>query len=244
MAGGVCAESDTLTGVDVSNHNDDVSWTKVKSSGRTFAFARVSDGITHPDTKFADNWPAMKKVGLIRGAYQFFRPTRDPIAQADLLLSKLDAAGGLAKGDLPPVLDLEVTDDNPASVVVSKAKAWLDYVQSKTGVKPIVYTGNNMSATIGTNFKDYVLWVAHYQVSCPRLPNGWSTWQFWQDGESGSVPGISGGTDTDFFNGTRAQLEALTIPAAVIIHAPGLPPHALADAGAGARMGDATRAAQ
>jgi lysozyme len=243
-AGEVCAAAKTLTGVDVSHHNDEVAWTKVKGSGRSFAFARVSDGVTHPDTQFATNWPAMKKVGLVRGAYQFFRPTRDPIAQADLLLSKLAAAGGLAKGDLPPVLDLEVTDDNPASVVVSKAKAWLSYVESKSGVKPIVYTGNNMSETIGTNFADYVLWVAHYKVTCPRIPAGWSTWQFWQDGEAGSVPGVGGEVDTDFFNGTLADLNALTIPATVALDDAPPPPTALADDGDGARMGDGIRAAE
>src|SRR5262245_50918479 len=102
----VCATK-TLTGVDVSHHNEAVNWTKVKASGRTFAFARVSDGISHPDERFATNWSGIKSAGLIRGVYQFFRPSRDPVQQADLLIKKVAAAGGLKPGDLPPVLDLE-----------------------------------------------------------------------------------------------------------------------------------------
>jgi lysozyme len=207
----VCATT-TLTGVDVSHHNGSVSWSKVKSSGRVFAFARVSDGLTHPDERFAANWPAMKSAGLVRGVYQYFRASRDAVQQADLLVKKVANAGGLKAGDLPPVLDLETDDGKPASVVVAGAKKWLARVESKLHVKPIVYTGNNMSQTIGESFASYVLWVPHYGVECPRVPAGWSTWSFWQDAEDGNVPGISGGgVDTDFFNGKRADLDALTI---------------------------------
>jgi len=206
----VCA-STTLKGVDVSHHNDRVDWAKVKSSGRVFAFARVSDGTAHPDTEFARNWPGMKSAGLVRGAYQFFRPQHSGTQQADLLIQKIKDAGGLKAGDFPPVLDLETSDDVAAKTVVARAKAWLARVEAKTGTKPIIYTGNNMSDTIGDAFKDYVLWVLHYGVACPRVPAGWSTWAFWQNAEKGSVPGISGDTDTDFFNGTRDNLDELRI---------------------------------
>lgn len=214
----VCASGTTLKGVDVSHHNATVNWTKVKSSGRVFAFARVSDGIKTPDTKFAQNWPGIRNAGLVRGVYQFFRASRDPVQQADLMLSRINAAGGLKAGDLPPVLDLETNDGVSASVVVARAKKWLQRVEQKTGVKPIFYTGNNMSPTIGTTFASYALWVPHYGVSCPRVPAGWSKWTIWQDSESGNVPGItSGGTDTNFFNGNRTQLNALTLKNNVVM---------------------------
>jgi lysozyme len=204
-----CATS--IKGVDVSRHNGDVDWTKVKGAGQTFAFARVSDGITHVDFKFNDNWAGMKRVGLVRGAYQFFRPQRDPIDQANLMLEKINEAGGMKAGDLPPVLDLEAVDGVSASVLVARAKAWIARIEEKVGMKPIVYTGNHMSPTIGTNFKDYVLWLAHYTTECPRVPTGWTRWTIWQNSESGSVPGVGGGVDTNFFNGTRKDLEKLTL---------------------------------
>jgi LysM repeat protein len=40
--------------------------------------------------------------------------------------------------------------------------------------------------------------------------HGWDAWTFWQYSESGSVPGISGSVDLDYFNGTLSDLEALT----------------------------------
>ncbi len=44
-----CAAGPTLQGIDVSVYQGTVSWSRVKKSGRTFAFARVSDGTTHHD---------------------------------------------------------------------------------------------------------------------------------------------------------------------------------------------------
>jgi lysozyme len=202
----------TLKGIDVSESARTVDWDQVKASGRTFGVARISDGLTKLDANFQDYWPAIKRAGLVRGAYQYFRARHGGAEQADMVLKQISAAGGLSPGDLPPVLDLETADGQSAHVVVSRAQAFLDRIESKLGVKPIVYTGNNMSSTIGTAFKDYVLWVPHYKVPCPRIPKGWSTWTIWQDnGDVTGVTGVDGDADTDFFNGTRADLDALTL---------------------------------
>lgn len=210
-----CAKGATITGVDVSYYQGNVSWSQVKGSGRQFAFARISDGLNYPDTTFAQNWPAMKAAGLVRGSYQFFRPSQDAGLQAQMVLDKLAAAGGLKPGDLPPVLDLESADGLASSVVVAKAKAWLAKVEAAIKVKPIVYTAAFMSNVIGTNFSGYTLWVANYQTTCPTMPSGWTDWHFWQSSDSGSVPGISGNVDVNFFNGTLAALQTHTLkPAA------------------------------
>ena len=221
-----CAKGATITGVDVSYYQGNVSWSKVKGTGRQFAFARISDGLAYPDSKFAQNWPAMKAAGLVRGSYQFFRPSQDAGLQAQMVLDKLAAAGGLKAGDLPPVLDLESADGLASSVVVSKAKVWLAKVEAALKVKPIVYTAAFMSEVIGTNFGGYTLWVANYQTTCPTMPSGWTDWQFWQNSDSGSVAGISGNVDTNFFNGTLSQLQSHRLK-------PTAPP-AQQDAGAGA----------
>src|SRR5689334_4272820 len=81
-----CAKGTTLRGVDVSIYQGNVAWKKVRAAGRRFAFARVSDGVNHPDSKFGQNWRGMKRAGLVRGAYQFFRPSQSPHAQAALMI--------------------------------------------------------------------------------------------------------------------------------------------------------------
>jgi lysozyme len=213
-----CAKGATVTGVDVSSYQGTVSWTQIKGSGRAFGIVRISDGLNSPDSKFAQNWPAMKAAGIVRGSYQYFRPSQDAGLQAQMVIDKLAAAGGLGAGDLPPVLDLETADGLSASVVVAKAKAWLTKVEAAIKVKPIVYTAAFMSGTIGTSFGGYTLWVANYGTTCPTMPSGWTDWQFWQNDDSGSVAGIAGNVDTDFFNGTLADLKTHALGA------PGTPP--------------------
>ncbi len=206
-----CAGPATLTGIDVSVYQGDVDWPKVRGAGRTFAFARISAGITSPDSKFARNWPAMKAAGIVRGPYQYFRPSQDVAAQARMVVDKLAAAGGLETGDLPPVLDLETADGLSSDVVVANARMWLKTIESALGIRPIVYTAAFMSNVIGTSFEDYTLWVANYGVTCPTMPSGWSEWSFWQTSASGRVPGVVGDVDTDVFNGSLARLQSLTV---------------------------------
>jgi lysozyme len=202
----VCSTGPVLKGVDVSKYQANVSWSSVKSSGRSFAFARVSDGVSYPDSYFATNWSGIKAAGLVRGAYQYFRPAQDPVAQADLMIAKL--GGKILTGDLPAVLDLETTDGLASATVVARAKTWLARVEAGTGKRPIVYTAAFMSSTIGTSFSAYPLWVANYGTTCPTLPTGWSNWKFWQSASTGSVPGIAGNVDVNDFQGTLADLKA------------------------------------
>ncbi len=206
-----CAKATTLDGVDVSSYQGTVNWTQIKGAGKQFAFVRISDGLNSVDSKFATNWPAMKAAGVVRGSYQFFRPSQDPAAQAQLVIDKLAAAGGLKPGDLPPVLDLESADGLAGSVVVAKANIWLKKIEDKLKVKPLIYTAAFMSDVIGTGFGKYTLWVANYGTTCPTMPGGWTDWHFWQNADNGKVTGISGAVDTDFFNGTLPQLQALTV---------------------------------
>lgn len=205
----VCASGPTVTGIDVSYYQGTVDWAAVKRSGRAFAFARVSDGTGFRDPTFARNWAAMKREGLIRGAYQYFRASDDPIAQADLVL---DAIGTLEPGDLPPVLDLETSDGMSSSTVIARAAAWVNRVEAATGRSPIIYTSigywETLPASSTAQFAKRPLWVANYGVSCPHVPDTWSTWRFWQFSESGSVPGVSGNTDVNVWNGTLDELRA------------------------------------
>ena len=204
----VCGGSSVLKGVDVSTYQGKVDWVKVKASGRAFAFARVSDGLHSVDAQFKTNWAGIKSAGLVRGVYQYFRPSQDPVAQADLLLSNV---GTLASGDLPPVIDVETDDGVSPSKVVTAVAAWVARIKDKTGVTPIIYTASGFWDTLPntTQFAGETLWVANYTTQCPSMPGTWKKWSFWQSSESGSATGISGSVDVDEFNGTLADLEAL-----------------------------------
>jgi|GEM_PF-5505515 lysozyme len=235
----VCATTSTLKGVDVSKWQGNVDFTKVAATGRAFAFARISDGNSSVDEYFSKNYAAIKSAGLVRGSYQFFRPKSDPIVQAQKVIDALDAAGGLKETDLPPVLDLEVTDGVSSSTVAARAKQWLDYVTAQTGKKPILYTAAGMSNVIAKGLSGYVLWVANYGASCPSMPTGYNSWSFWQYTDKQRVNGIATKVDDNYFHGNLAALQALTMggsgvaPRSVAANLEGVDPISTVDLPAG-----------
>jgi lysozyme len=196
----------TVNGVDVSVFQGTVDWSEVKTAGNSFAIARISDG-TFLDTQFATNWTGMKAAGLVRGAYQYFEPGEDPAMQAMIVVS---AVGMLGSGDLPVTADMETTGNQSPSTIAANLQTWADAVEAGTGKAPMIYTAEGYwdSDVASSAFSSNPLWVANWQVSCPDLPTGWTNWVFWQWNDMGTVSGISGAVDTDYFNGTAAQLTA------------------------------------
>jgi len=90
---------------------------------------------------------------------------------------------------------------------------WLDVIQQNLGRSPIIYTSANFwnTALGGTSaFAGYPLWVAHYTShAAPNIPSGFSDYLFWQYSDSGSVSGIKGNVDMDWFKGSAADLNQL-----------------------------------
>ncbi|MSP91886.1 MAG: hypothetical protein EXR79_08830 [Myxococcales bacterium] len=201
----VCPGPVTIEGIDISHWQAAIDWGKVKAAGKVYAIIRVSDGM-YKDKTFDFNWPEAKKQGLIRGVYQFFRPGQDPIAQADLLLTKM---GKLGPADLAPVADVEATDGKPPVTVAANLKKWIDHVQAKTGRVPIIYSGayfweDNVKSAA---FVNHPLWHAQYCSNCcPNIASPWKSWKFWQYTSSGKVGGIAGNVDLNKWNGTQAAL--------------------------------------
>ncbi|HTJ41596.1 MAG TPA: GH25 family lysozyme [Kofleriaceae bacterium] len=206
-----CGKGSYVYGVDVSSYQgSSINWNSVKSAGRVFGFAKASEGTGYTDASFPHNWSGMRSAGVLRGAYHFFRPSIDPTAQADHFVDVINANGGIKDGDLPPVADVEVSDNVGAATVISRLHTFLNRVQARTGRVPMIYTANFFWGSYLGNpdFTQYPLWVANYGPSCPYLPNAWSDWKFWQYTDAASVSGIPGGVDGDEFNGTLSDLQA------------------------------------
>jgi lysozyme len=204
----------TTEGVDVSKFQGNVNWSAVAGSGKSFAITRVSDGLT-VDSTFQQNWQGIASAGLIRGAYQFFQPGMDSAAQAALLLSQI---GTLGPGDLPPVLDVEVTGGQPGAQINAEIGTWVAIVQAAIGRSPIIYTAPQFWATtIGSrpNFGTD-LWTADWNPNLPHVSSPWTGWEFWQYSISGNVAGIPGQVDLDRFNGSLAELQAYAVQASTV----------------------------
>jgi GH25 family lysozyme M1 (1,4-beta-N-acetylmuramidase) len=205
----VCSSGPVTQGIDVSHYDGTIDWASAHAGGIDFAFMKATENINFVDPQFATNWQSAGAAGVIRGAYHFFRPEVDPVAQADYFIAH---AGIPAPGDLPLTLDLEVTDTDTAAQAAQSALLFLARVKAQTGRTPIVYTSTGfLDSTLGSpaGFGGYTLWVANWQVSCPNLPSAWSDWRFWQKADNGTVAGISGtaNVDLDEFNGSLAELQ-------------------------------------
>lgn len=202
QAATVCADGPRTFGIDVSKWQGTIDWGDVRADGARYAFIRVSDGVDYPDARFQGNWDGAKQAGVLRGAYQFFRPDESAIAQADLLIDAV-LEGGPA--DLPPVIDVEVTGGRSASTIVAQIATWIDRVEDRLGVQPIIYSGKYFwQDHVGNSraFRDHPLWHPQYtSASCPNIADAWDDWAFWQYSAEGRVAGISGDVDMNRFNG-------------------------------------------
>ena len=98
-------------GIDVSNWNGTINWTKVAHAGYKFAIAKATEATSYEDTTYVANRSGSQAAGLAFGAYHFAQPSgtsdaaavASAVAQADYFLSVAQPAAG----DLTPVLDLE-----------------------------------------------------------------------------------------------------------------------------------------
>uniref|UniRef100_A0A7S1AKY3 Lysozyme n=1 Tax=Noctiluca scintillans TaxID=2966 RepID=A0A7S1AKY3_NOCSC len=192
-----------LRGIDVSHYQGTINWNSVKSSGVSFAMAKATEGTSYTDPMFNTNWNGMHSAGLVRGAYHFARPGSDAVTQADHFVNTVNNAGGITSGNtLQLVLDLETTDGLGSAAVLSWVEAFMARVKSLTGRPGIIYTGYYFwnDDVRGSSCLDAPLWIAAYSSS-PSIPSPWGGvgWAFWQYSDSGSVSGISGAVDLDYF---------------------------------------------
>lgn len=208
FSGRVCAAGTMTEGIDVSYWQGTIDWQRVAGDGIDFAFIRLSYGEIFRDPKFDANWAGAKAAGITRGAYQFFKPSQDIDLQAQIMI---DAMADRNPGDLPPVLDVEVTDGYSATSMKAKIDKWVTKVQGALGVTPIIYSGSYFWRDQVAGSKDESanpFWIAQYTTKCPNLPLPWEQWTLWQYSSRGSVAGIRGYVDLDRFNGSVDDLRA------------------------------------
>lgn len=220
----LCFPSDTIIGTDTTICNDSICelvthgldcsmwqnkihWDKIDSN-YTFVFIKATQGLKI-DPNFSTNWNGCQ---MVKGAYHFFNPNINGEVQAKYFLSIVP----LKKGNLPPVIDVEYY--RPYWKYCNKWTAarnlrlMLEYLEKKTGTKPIIYTNcnfwnKNLSPYIKFNPNDYYLWVANYRTNGdPCIPNGWSDWTFWQWSSKGKLDYHWTYWDLNYFKGDLNEI--------------------------------------
>jgi lysozyme len=196
----VCAPGEVVNGFDISSYQPVVDFKLYKANGNEFCFIKASENL-YKDPCFDAHWANSKAAGILRGAYHYYHPKDDALAQANYFSN---VVGKLGAGDLPCVMDWETTDGFPSSVDRAGGALFLQTVAEKTGKTPIVYGSPYFlqDLLLDESFANYALWIAHYQTKCPLVPTPWKYWSFWQYTDGGAS-----NMDLNKFNGPLSQLQ-------------------------------------
>ena len=208
-----CAMADT--GIDTASYQGCWNGAQAKASGVQFAFIKLNQGTGYVNPYATCQVNAARANGIREGAYDFASlQTSSPEAEADKFVAEARARGMV--GRAIPVLDWEPSA--PGGYWGKQtwwALRWVNRVKSTWGVNPMVYMSAAMiptgdwSAVVATNAG---LWVAGYprgymgdRLRDPgSVPYSVSPWPFaaaWQYSSSGSVGGVSGAVDVNWFYG-------------------------------------------
>jgi lysozyme len=173
---------------------------------------KATEGSSYTDPAFAYNWKESLRAGLVRSAYHFAHPSISADEQAEYFVNAVVSAGGYENNaTMQLMLDLEDSDKQSPAVVWAWVQAFAAAVKAKVGRPIIIYTGYYFwRDSVGDPREnlDAPLWIAAY-IPTPLVPAAWPSWTFWQHADNGTIPGISGRVDTDYFNGSRQDLARL-----------------------------------
>lgn len=205
---------DKIFGIDLSHYQerDDIVWDSLhlnKGAIRLeFAIFRATMGNGATDKNFPYFWTKAKQHKLIRGAYHYYRPDEDPVLQANSYIKTVT----LEKGDFLPILDVEkLPKHKTKKQYLADIQTWLDIVEKRYGVKPIIYTYISFYEDyLYGKFKKYPLWIANYN-NVP-VPTSVYSWKMWQFTENGITPGSKVKIDLNIYNGNKGKIKEILIP--------------------------------
>ena len=193
-----------LKGIDISHWQEGIDLGAIDVD---FVIIKATEGNGYTDVMCDTFYQKAKSLGKKLGVYHFARPDLGNSGEEEADWFIKETLGYHKEAML--VLDWESGD----LTNVAWAKAWLDRVYSKTGVKPVIY----MSASVmhGADWSsvvnaDYGLWVANYGTNngtaqesvFDRYPlKYWSFYALWQYTSKGRLNGYSGNLDLNYFSG-------------------------------------------
>lgn len=228
---------DKVYGIDVSHHNGEIRWDELAlycdSKGNvyegdpgerrymqpvSFAYVKATEGSSFKDSDYDKFSEEAKRHGIARGAYHFLRLGSSLEEQ----VKNFTETATWSPGDMPPALDVELEDEIKAhgvKTLLDKTFGWLEAVEKKMGVRPVIYTRENIRDLYlkkDPRFDKYECWIARYNADGPKNDD----WRMWQFSESGQVAGHDGSMDINVFNADypafRRYLASRRVPGATL----------------------------
>ena len=202
-----------VNGLDVSTYQNNIDWQKVKADGMDFAIIRSgyrsygSEGKLNPDDYFVKNITNARAAGVMVGIYFFSQAVTEleAIAEAEYAVELLHEAG-VYDLDLPIFMDYEFAGGTSGrlnkanlskSAMTKNAVAFCERIKA-LGYEPGIYANLNFlnkSIDGATLSQTYKIWAAQYNTACDYEHD----YDWWQYASSGTVNGISGRIDSNFW---------------------------------------------
>lgn len=184
--------------IDISHHNGEIDFEKVKGSGIDGAIIRTGFGISSPrqkDRRFEEYYTGAKAAGLYVGAYHYSyagNPS-EAVMEAEFMLE-------IIKGksfELPFYGDFEEQGKLPKEICTEIVRAFCERLE-KSGAWAGVYSydtffRSNLSADIPKRFTVWAARVGNIFPECVAEEDI----GIWQNSWKGKIVGIAGKADTD-----------------------------------------------
>lgn len=203
-----------VRGVDVAHYQGAVDWDVLAAQDLDFAWIKATEGSSHTDPRFAENWAGATKTDLLVGAYHFMSFESSGADQAAHLAAEVPAT----PGTLPPVIDLEfygafAADPPTAAEVHAILDPLVAGITKHYGAAPVVYTTEDAyDLYLADRYPDLPIWIRSVAWA-PQLSDGraWTVWQYSNRDRLPGYDGVEPYIDMNVFAGTREELAALTL---------------------------------
>ncbi len=185
-------------GIDVSKHQGDINWTKVKASGIDYAMLRIGYGVDIErkyETKFEEYYDGAESAGIPMGVYCYSlaMTPEEATAEAEFIVQRLEGR----PLTLPVALDFESDKQRDKLTTAERSEIIKSYksVIESAGYDFILYSNLTFirdkidQSLLSTENID--LWIARYRdVTLGTGYEGKGNLRMWQYTDKGLIDGI------------------------------------------------------
>lgn len=192
----------SLTGIDVSDHQETIDWNAVSQDGIDFALIRLgnrgyTEGFLYLDKQFVANLQGAKQAGIKVGVYFFSQAVNEDEAreEAEFVVANLQGV----QLDYPVAYDCEIVNDSQGRANnisreqrTKNAVLFCGIIQEK-GFSAMIYGNKKDIALYDLKpLEQFDIWFAEYEAA---TPTGQFDFTIWQYSNNGSVEGIRTAVD-------------------------------------------------
>ncbi len=206
--------SQVYDGIDVSDWQGYIDYSKVKQSGIEIVYIKSSQGSNIKDPYFDINYENAKNNGLKVGFYHFL--TAKNVEQAKQEAQFFSHVISGKNPDCKLVMDYEIFSGISNEEINNISEVFLEEVKKITNKDIIIYSDlYNAQNTFNNNLASkYQLWLAYYgNISeLNNINTNWNNWTGIQYTDRGTINGISGFVDRDKYTKEILLNETSQIP--------------------------------